>query len=208
MAEITDTGKNDVEIVTDEDEIETALMLGTFDGPRMWDNSSASPGANIATRYSEGNVVQTPQGLGVVTEVRTESFEGTDGEVGASEDSPTYVVGLKDARVGVGFYAASELTPAEMPDTGVEDPISDVGDQTANTAADRLLRALNLRSNDWSMPRSWREADKPARLILLDAWQSMGGTFRGARRELGSNRLAAAMKDEVLGGWEGWREGG
>jgi len=35
----------------------------------------------------------------------------------------------------------------------------------------------------------------------------MGGSFDGARRELGSPRLAASMKDRVLQ-WEGWREGG
>jgi len=39
-------------------------------------------------RYSEGDVVDTPDGRGVVIEVRTEDFEGPDGDVEASEDSP------------------------------------------------------------------------------------------------------------------------
>jgi len=148
-----------------------------------------------ATQYSEGDEVDTPQGIGVVVEVRTEPFEGKDGEVEASEDSPTYVVGLKDERVGVGFYSASELSEGEI-DADVEDPVDDVTGQSANNSG--------VTANDWSMPRSWREADTPARLILLDAWASMGGTFTKARQELGSARLAAAMKDEVLQ-WEGWR---
>jgi len=152
-----------------------------------------------ATRFSEGDPVETPEGFGVVVEVRTDSFEGkNDEDVEASENSPTYVVGLQDGRVGVGFYSASELSATEFPETDVENPVDDVSsEQTSNS----------LTANDWTMPDSWRKAEKPARLILLDAWSSMGGTFRGARQELGSKRLAAAMKDEVLM-WEGWRQGG
>jgi hypothetical protein len=167
-----------------------------------------------ATQYVEGDTVQSPQGLGVVVEVRTEEFEGKNGEtVEASSGSPTYAVGLKDARVGVGFYKASQLSAAEMPETPVDDPVGDVQeDQSANSVGDRVLGALNLRSNDWTMPRSWRESDTPARLILLDAWASMGGQFDCAggccMSELKDAELCAAMKDEVLGGWTGWRDGG
>ena len=156
--------------------------------------------AYLATQYAEGDVVQSPQGLGVVTAVETEPFEGKDGEVDGSESSPTYVVGLKDQRVGVGFYSASELDAAEMPDTGVEDP-------TAALAAPDADGDAALAETTFGIPDSWEESPKPNRLILLDAWSSMGGTFRGARQELGSKRLAASMKDRVLQ-WEGWREGG
>jgi hypothetical protein len=159
-----------------------------------------------ATRYSESDRVQTPQGLGVVTDVRTEPFEGKDGQVDASGSSPTYVVGLKDARVGVGFYSASQLSETEFPDPDV-DPLETL-DQSANTALGRLATALGLTANDWTMPETWREADTPARVILLDAWASMGGTATAAKRHLGSWELAAAMKDRVLGGWTGWRDGG
>lgn len=60
-----------------------------------------------------------------------------------------------------------------------------------------------------SWPDSWEESEKPARLIALDAWSSMGGTFRGCRREMAGtlsnpNRLCAAFKDEILG-TERWR---
>jgi len=174
-----------------------------------------------ATRYSESDPVQTPQGFGIVTEVRTEDFEGKNGTVEASESSPTYVVGLQDARVGVEFYSASELSPGELPETDVENPVGDATEQAANASlVDNALRRLGLTANDWTMPPSWRKADTPARLILLDAWSSMGGQFdcnggccMGEMLSSGmSNRAAsqfcASMKDEVLGGWEGWRKGG
>lgn len=171
-----------------------------------------------ATRLGEGDPVQTPQGFGVVAEVRTEEFEGKDGSVEASESSPTYVVALKDASVGVGFYSASELSQSELPETDVDDPADDLASQSANSdgVADRVLQALNLRSNDWTMPESWRESDTPARVILLKAWAGMNGQFdcgggcckgemlSSGMSERGANQFCAAMKDEVLQ-WEGWR---
>jgi len=160
--------------------------------------------AELATQYAEGDVVQSPQGLGVVTGVETEPFTGkNDEEIDASDSSPTYIVGLKDARVGVGFYSASELDSAEMPDTGVDDPTAAL----AAPDADLADGDADLAETTFGIPDSWEESPKPNRLILLDAWSSMGGTFRGARRELGSNRLAASFKDRVLQ-WEGWRQGG
>jgi hypothetical protein len=153
----------------------------------------------LARQYSEGDVVQSPQGLGVVTAVETEPFTGkNDEEIDASESSPTYVVGLKDQRVGVGFYSASELEETEMPDTGVEDPVGALESAQASATAE-------LAETTFGIPDSWEESPKPNRLILLDAWSSMGGTFRGARKELGSKRLAASIKDRVLQ-WEGWRQ--
>lgn len=157
-----------------------------------------------ATRFSEGDAVKTPQGFGVVVEVRTDSFTGkNDAEIDASENSPTYVVGLQDGRIGVGFYSASELTATEFPETDIENPLDDVSsEQTSNS----------LSSNGWTMPDTWRESEKPARLILLDAWSSMGGQFDcgGAccMGELKDAELCASMKDEALGGWTGWRNSG
>lgn len=157
--------------------------------------------AYLARQYSEGDVVQSPQGLGVVTAVETEPFTGKNGEeIDASDSSPTYIVGLKDQRVGVGFYSASELDSTEMPDTGVDDPVGAL-ESEANSAAAELAETT------FGIPDSWEDSPKPNRLILLDAWSSMGGSFDVARRELGSPRLAASMKDRVLQ-WEGWREGG
>ncbi|SFR42182.1 Protein of unknown function [Halogeometricum rufum] len=166
--------------------------------PAVWETFHQAVGN--ARQFAEGDPVQTPQGLGVVTDIRTEPFEGKNGEVEASTSSPTYIVGLKDARVGVGFYTASQLEATEMPKIDLDSPVADV---TSNATGSGRPTA-----NDWTMPKSWRQASTPARIILLDAWSSMGGTFRGARRHLKSARLAAAMKDEVLGGWTGWRDGG
>jgi hypothetical protein len=161
--------------------------------------------AYLGTRYSEGDVVQSPKGLGIVTGVETEPFDGKDGEIDASEDSPTYVIGLKDARVGVGFYSASELDAEEMPDTGVDDPEEKLSTQLMDTETDADSDSdAELLETTFDIPESWEKSPKPNRLILLDAWSSMGGTFEGARRELGSKELAASMKDRVLQ-WEGWR---
>jgi hypothetical protein len=55
-----------------------------------------------------------------------------------------------------------------------------------------------------SWPDSWEEADEPARLIALDSWTSMGGTWTGCVAEIGSKRLCSAFKDEILG-TERWR---
>lgn len=55
-----------------------------------------------------------------------------------------------------------------------------------------------------SWPDSWEDADKPARLIALDAWTSMGGTWTGCMSEIKSKRICSAFKDEILG-TERWR---
>lgn len=170
-------------------------------------------------RYSEGDVVDTPDGLGIVVEVRTEDFDGPQGgNVSASEDSPTYVVGLEDEDVAVGTYKASDLSADELPETDVEDPVEDIESEAENIAAN-LAPGEELAINDWSPPESWREADTPARLIALDAWSSMGGQFdcggaccHGTMApklgNRGANEFCASFKDFILGGWEGWRRGG
>lgn len=54
-------------------------------------------------------------------------------------------------------------------------------------------------------PESWRESDKPARLIALDAYTSFDPpSFRGCRRSMKGkvasvNRYCAAFKDSLLG---------
>jgi hypothetical protein len=173
------------------------------------DDDEDGADAQLATRYTEGDVVQSPQGLGIISGVETEPFTGKDDEeIDASESSPTYIVALKDARVGAGFYSASELEETEMPDTGVDDPEAMlsgsfyVKDESSETTDD-----ADLVDTTFDIPESWDESPTPNRLILLDAWSSMGGTFTGALETLGSKRLAASMKDRVLG-YEGWREGG
>lgn len=61
-------------------------------------------------------------------------------------------------------------------------------------------------------PESWRESDKPARLIALDAWADFNASHTGCVREMRGrvrrvNAFCAAFKDSILQ-WEGWRSGG
>jgi hypothetical protein len=162
-----------------------------------------------ATEFSEGDPVDTPDGVGVVVEVRDEDFDGPDGAVEASSDSPAYVVGLESAQKGVAVFRADDLSDADLPETDV-DPVETVAEEEMSD---------NLRANDFTYPRSWRKSEKPNRLILLDMWASMGGQFdcggaccKGEMISSGmsnraANQFCASAKDKVLGGWEGWRGG-
>jgi hypothetical protein len=162
-----------------------------------------------ATRYEPGDWVQTPDGKGLVDDaVQEGSVDGME----ASGDSPVYVVTMVDEAT-VQFYRAGDLEATEGPEVGLEDPTDDVVE--ANTTEGTLKAWLNILSgdvtaNDWSMPRSWRQSDTPSRVILLDAWSSMGAQFDcgGAccMGELKSERLCGAMKDEALGTTD-WRGG-
>jgi len=156
---------------------------------------------SLATQYTEGDVVQSPQGLGVVSGVFTSGFD----DVEASESSPTYAVALKDGRVGSEFYKASQLSEGEMPEVDVENPTEDVEAMMNIMAAEEDTEALG-----WTHPESWRESSTPARLIALKAWADMNGQFDcgGAccMGDLKDEELCASLKDEVLGTteWRGW----
>lgn len=107
----------------------------------------------------------------------------------------------------------------EMPDTPEED-IDDAemavgyrmldGARVAELHRRPLAELISVPGVDdpgvgWdSYPDSWEKSEKPNRLILLDAWSSMSGTFTGCMSEIGSRRICASMKDTVLG-TERWR---
>jgi hypothetical protein len=161
----------------------------------------------LDSRYSEGDTVDTPDGIGVVSEIRTESFDGTEGEVEASEDSPAYVVALASADKTVGFYTASDLSATEFPETDVESPESDL--EAMFDLADATEYEA-LQDGFFSWPESWQESAQPARLIALKAWAGMGGRHTGCVREMRGNvsrpnAFCADFKDRILG-WEGWRQ--
>lgn len=152
--------------------------------------------------FSEGDEVDTPDGVGVLVEIRTEDFEGPDGSVTASEDDPAYVVGTMD---GASVFREDDLSEGEI-ETDVENPEGELAEEMD----------ANVRANQettFGIPDSWRESDQPARLILLKAWAGLGGRFTSCVREMrgdlvGSpDRFCASMKDRVLQ-WEGWRQGG
>lgn len=98
---------------------------------------------------------------------------------------------LDDAEMGMVYYTINDAHDYEELQRGKDELLSVPGVDDPGVGFD-------------SWPDSWEKADEPARLILLDAFSSMGGTFTGCVSEVGSRRLCAAMKDEVLG-TERWR---
>lgn len=59
-------------------------------------------------------------------------------------------------------------------------------------------------------PESWRESEKPARLIALDAWADFNASHTGCVREMKGrirrpNAFCGAFKDSILG-YETWRK--
>lgn len=167
--------------------------------PQVRETFESVYGAALGTRYSEGDEVETPDGVGVVVEIRTENFEGPDGDVEASEDSPAYVVATMD---GGAVFKASDLEAATI-EVDVEDP-------EAQLAA--MPAGAHLQEGHFSWPESWKESNQPAKLIALKAWAAMGGRFTTCRQEMAGeiaspSRFCADFKDRILG-WEGWREGG
>lgn len=208
--------------LTDEDSLD--WMARGRQGATASQDDDAEPAVNdtfgtkdaqAATRYSEGDKVEVNGTRGVVTEVRTSSFEGPDGDVDASDNRPAYIVATVDGAV---VARASDLSKSDW-STDQDDPTGDLAQQAeamnVDPDADDTLEA-----GDFDYPESWKEADTPARLLLLDAWSSMGGQFdcgggccHGEMMQSGMSKRAAAqfcaaMKDKVLGGWEGWRKGG
>lgn len=162
--------------------------------------------------YAEGQKVLYNGDRAIVVEVRTETFEGPGGdEVDASDDSPAYIVATKD---GAEAATASDLVAKDW-DSGVDSPDRKLAEDQAEDAEGEAEAA----ETTWSYPDSWEESDTPNRIILLDAWSSMGGQFdcggaccmgtmvSGGMSEGAAERFCASMKDRVLQ-WEGWRQGG
>jgi hypothetical protein len=164
-----------------------------------------------ANRYSEGDEVSTPQGVGVVADVLTETVEADEQTVEASESSPTYVVVVEDGRVGYETYKAGDLHSTTI-ETDVGDPEAAMADEseTAN-AFGRILQALAPSANsDFSPPPSWRQSSTPNRVIALKAFASMNGSFDGCVREMrgeiaSPNDFCGSFLDYVIGNpyWRG-----
>lgn len=197
--------------------------------PALFNNDdegyAASEKVEAATRYSEGDKVETDSGTrGVVVEIYTEPFDGPDGdEVDASDSSPAYVIATEDGAEAVtasNLNASEWSTDRDNPDDELAKDIA-ASDLTARLAAHETdfveTGSLSASVTDWDYPESWKESEVPARLILLDAWASMGGQFdcgggccKGTMMSSGmgdraSDQFCASMKDRVLM-WEGWRQ--
>ena len=211
------------------------MMDMTGDESQDWmdPNRTNTEARAAAADYAEGDKIETTDGeRGIVVEVRTEPFEGPDGEdVEASEDSPAYVIATMD---GAAAVTADEITLSDW-SADVDAPDKELADTVAGDAEAALTASvrdtlsalpndfdvdthgtLTAGPTDWDYPDSWDESETPNRLILLDAWSSMGGQFdcgggccKGTMMSSGmsdgaSDRFCAAMKDRVLM-WEGWR---
>jgi len=188
-----------------EDIAEEMAKMGDEEAAKAWEDIMGVE--SLATLYDEGDTVDTPDGLGIVSEIRTENFTGPSGdEVEASEDSPSYVVAVEDEDVMSAVYSASDLETTEFPEVDVEEPTEaleawvDIQEATYESLQDGFF----------SWPESWQESEQPARLIALKAWAGMGGRHTGCVREMRGNvgrpnAFCADFKDRILG-WEGWRQ--
>ncbi|WP_284008052.1 anti-CBASS protein Acb1 family protein [Haloarcula pelagica] len=200
----------------------TARMLWGWDATADWaadlaadirefededQDQSGNTTAN-ATRYEEGDTVSTPQGVGVVADVLTETVETDEDTVEASDSSPTYVVVVEDARVGYEIYKAGDIHS-----TTIETDVDPTEEIAANTDTGQgILEVLGILSSnsDFSPPPSWRNSSTPSRIIALKAFASMGGSFDGCVREMrGSvsspDRFCGSFLDYVVGNpyWRG-----
>jgi len=158
--------------------------------------------------FSEGDEVDTPAGVGVVVEIRTEGFDGPSGDaVEASEDNPAYVVAVEE---GAKVYRESDLTEGSIEVEEVDNPEDtleawvDIADATDD------METLADDGRRFDFPDSWDESPTPNRIILLKAWAGLGGRFTTCRRKMAGevaspSRFCASMKDSVLQ-WEGWRQ--
>jgi hypothetical protein len=156
----------------------------------------------------EGDVVELPSGgKGVVV-----MEGGEDVEIDGDSVSEGEVVVAYASRQGYTIIEASELTsssfeidedvePEAVTDAMTADGYSEVDNPYDPLAIDVLV-GTGIGFDSW--PDSWEEADTPARVIALDAWSSMGGTWKGCFAEIGDAEICSAFKDEMLGTTE-WR---
>lgn len=183
------------------------------DGPDVAAETDPDPDTEeLANRYQEGDVVETPDsGVGVIAGAVAEDQTAPDDsdlpDIEASPDSPTYVVVTEDESQGMSLLKASDLESTEI------EAEVDALDTTKEAAAMAELAPDDSDSEiaelDFTMPESWRESDTPARVIALDAFASMGGSFDGCVRSMrdavsNPDALCGSFLDEVLG-YEAWR---
>lgn len=181
---------------------------------------------------SEGDwVTFDGEHFGVVVATKSSNFtwptsEDSEQEIEVGEDETWAIVARETG--GSKPFPVSELEEVEGPDTDVESPEEDLDDAEMSRVyyiADdphdvaELERARDELQNipgvddpgvgfdSW--PDSWEESEKPARLIALDAWTSLGATFTSCVADMRGDisrpkRFCASFKDTILG-TERWR---
>lgn len=160
-------------------------VTGVVEGPLDWptgDEETEEVGESgenvyVVARVTGGSKPYTADELNVVDR---DTVIGDEDEI---PDSPEEDV--DDAEMTVGYKMVSDADMAELHHRPVSELINVPGVDDPGVGFD-------------SWPDSWEESDKPARLIALDAWTSMGSTFTGCMSEIGSRRLCAAFKDSIL----------
>jgi len=151
----------------------------------------------------EGDVVELPSGgKGVVVIEGGEGVEIEDTSVEAGEVVVAYaskqgytIVGADDLSSAT-FEVEDDVTPEDLTDAMAKDGYAGIEKPSSKEAIDVLV-GTGIGFDSW--PDSWEDATTPARIIALDAWSSMGGTWTGCFAEIKSKRICSAFKDEMLG---------
>lgn len=166
------------------------VITGVIDGPLSWptgDDETEDVGEDDENVYV---VARATGGSKPFSGNELESAERSDViDTDEVPDSPEEQI--DEAEMAQVYYRVDDAHDYDELQSGLDELLSVPGVDDPGVGFD-------------SWPDSWEEADEPARVILLDAFSSMGGTFTGCVSEVGSRRLCAAMKDEVLG-TERWR---
>lgn len=152
---------------------------------------------------SEGDVVELPDGgKGVIVmeggdDVEIDGESVAEGEVVVAYASRQgYTIVNADELGSADFEVDEDADPKAVKDAMAADAYADLEEPESTEAIDVLV-GTGIGFDSW--PDSWEDADTPARIIALDAWSSMGGTWSGCFREIKSKRVCSAFKDEILG---------
>lgn len=184
--------------------------------------------AQLANQYSEGDNVRYGDGdleIGVVTDIYENdiSWPERDEDISGSASSPIYIVSVAEG--GSRPFKASDIAMAGSDvfkpegEADVEDPVESAKDESEELAAEMeefsdveeltSIPGVDDPGVGWDdYPDSWEDAERPARIIFLDMWSSVGASFTGAKQEFGSDRMAASTKDTALGTeqWRSWSD--
>jgi len=160
------------------------VVTGVVEGPLEWptdEDETEKVGESgedvyVVARVSGGS---KPFSADEIAEVDRETVIGDEDEM---PDNPEEQ--LDEAEMAVGYKMISNGRVAELHHKPVAELLNVPGVEDPGVGFD-------------SWPDSWEKAEEPARLIALDAWSSMQGTFTGCMAEIGSRRICAAFKDEI-----------
>ncbi len=174
-------------------------------------------------------MLENEDAMGTIVELHTSEFSLGDTTFEGSQDEPLYVVATDQATYivdeseirqenweSVDESDDAEPTPEALAEDGemnenyanIEGTTDPHPDQTPTVnKVNEIQGEIDVGGAGTgfdSYPDSWEESDTPARMILLDAWASMGASFDGCQREMRGEigrtaPFCAAMKDEVYG---------